>query len=79
VLTLIQAARKEDGFFADLLEATFYAGARAPGELAQLDARHFDAMRGQITIIDGKTGHRGTSSCRARTAIAGARAGNTAR
>jgi integrase len=58
---LIEAARKDDPCFADLLEAAFHTGARAPGELARLDVRHFDPTKQKIKIVDGKTGPRITT------------------
>jgi len=58
VLALIDAAREQDPCFADLCEAAFHTGARAPGELAQLDVQHFDTRRARIVIPDGKTGGR---------------------
>lgn len=61
VASLIKGAKKQDPCFADLVEAAFHTGARPPGELARLDVKHFHAQRGQIQIIDGKTGPRITT------------------
>ncbi|HEU4353318.1 MAG TPA: hypothetical protein VFR66_15730 [Burkholderiales bacterium] len=60
-LAAIEAARKIDPAFADLCEAAFHTGARAPGELAALDVRHFNALRATIAIPDSKTGPRVTT------------------
>ncbi|MGC2048291.1 MAG: tyrosine-type recombinase/integrase [Gallionella sp.] len=60
VLTLIEKANEKDPYFANLLEAAFYTGARY-GELCLLDVRHFDAKRGQVQIPGGKTGARITT------------------
>jgi integrase len=60
-LAAIEAAREIDPAFGDLCEATFHTGARAPGELAALDVRHFNAQRATIAIPDGKTGPRITT------------------
>lgn len=59
-LTLIEKAREQTPEFADLLEATFYTGARY-GEVAALDVKHFDARLCQIKIPSGKTGWRITT------------------
>jgi integrase len=60
-LRAIEAAREIDPAFGNLCEATFHTGARAPGELAALQVRHFNAQRATIAIPDGKTGPRITT------------------
>jgi integrase len=47
IQTLINAARKTDPHFADLLEAGFWTGARY-GEIARLEVGNFDARRRQL-------------------------------
>jgi integrase len=57
VQRLIDAARKFDPLFADLLTAGFLTGARY-SELTACDVRHFDRKRGLLLIPSGKTGAR---------------------
>lgn len=60
VARLIDAARKQDAPFADLLTAAFHTGARY-GELCALDVKHVNARRRTIVIPQGKTGARITT------------------
>lgn len=57
---LIEAARKFDEPFANLLAGAFHTGARY-GELAALDTKHFNAKRRTLVIPSGKTGARITT------------------
>lgn len=57
VQRLIDAARKFDTNFADLLTAGFLTGARY-SELTACDVRHFDRKNGILAIPSGKTGAR---------------------
>lgn len=57
VQRLIDAARKFDPHFADLLSAGFLTGARY-SELTACDVRHFDGKKGLLLIPSGKTGAR---------------------
>ena len=54
---LIDAARRFDPPFADLIAGGFLTSARY-GELCALDVKHFDAKRGVLMIPSGKTGPR---------------------
>jgi integrase len=60
VARLIQAAKKLDAPFADVLAAAYFSGARF-GELCALDVRHVNVSRRTLVIPGGKTGRRVTT------------------
>jgi integrase len=58
ILVLIAKAASFSQALANLIEATYLIGCRAPGELAGVEVRHFEPANHQLRIPSGKTGAR---------------------